>query len=439
MRTRPVFLLTGLSAVLAIAAPTAFAQNTTQPATQPTTQPQPKAPQPQPKAPPERTFLPGLERFSLPGSGQQPTTQPPASTPPATQPAANSAAPQPNRTAPTPAPQTRTVAPPPVVQRGAPLPQAAPDTQIIQRQLDQQMEQIRERDRQAGATQAQPAPGGIPTVANPSAPPQPIASEAAPAPAPERAVPVWLWYVLGAVAILLVALGGFFLARRRSVAEVAPVPERTPVADPVGPPARLGATNAAPGKPAAPATPRASAPVAGPPVPPARYVGPLSLEFRPIAIGFERESALLEFELFITNAGNSRAEAVRAMIGLMAANPRQDELIAGFHMAPPVQPAGDPVTLAPGERHRIAGSLVLPASGVHVVQLGNRPMFVPIALIDLRWQAGLSLRRDSVDFMVGTPGQGNKLGPIWLDDAKARFERLAATRYVPKPMPAAAE
>jgi len=72
--------------------------------------------------------------------------------------------------------------------------------------------------------------------------------------------------------------------------------------------------------------------------------------------------------------------------------------------------------------------LAIPRSGVNVVQVSGRPMFVPIVLIDLRWRGGLSIRRFGADFMLGTAGQGDKLGPIWLD-RPAPSGALAAHRY----------
>lgn len=411
MRFGPASLSCALPAALFVAAVPVVAQNTS--------------------APPERTYLPGLEKFSLPpANGQQPRPAPPAA-----QATPEPAPPRPAASA-TPAPVTPRERP--AARRDPRAIEAAPDNQILQRQIDRQAGQLRNAPPTVAPA---PAPGGIPTtarppVATPATPPS-VATPAPAVPADTPAVPVWLWAMLGAA----LALGaGLFAWRRRGAQRgapaAAPVPARKPVAEPVGPPARLSDPAAA--QPSTPARP-AAAPPAAAPLPPATYSGPLSLEFRPLAIRFEADTALLDFELVVINTGTSRAEGLRATIGMMAANPQQDELIAAFHHTPAVQPAGPPVTLAPGERHRIAGALAMAASGIHVVELAGRPMFVPIALIDLRWQAGLSLRRDSVDFMIGPPAKGGKLGPVWLDDRRARFDRLAATRYVRRAMPAAAE
>jgi hypothetical protein len=96
-----------------------------------------------------------------------------------------------------------------------------------------------------------------------------------------------------------------------------------------------------------------------------------------------------------------------------------------------VDPAGTPFDLAPGAGGRMPMRLALPRELIHVVEVAGRPMFVPLVMIELKWRAGISIRRFGADFMVGTAGQGGKVGLIWLDRNQQARE-LAATRYLPR-------
>ena len=136
----------------------------------------------------------------------------------------------------------------------------------------------------------------------------------------------------------------------------------------------------------------------------------------------------LEFELLIANGSGASAENIRIAFAAMSAQARQDEVIAGFHGGPPGEPGAAPFDLAAGGGGRMPVRLAIPRSGVNVVEVGGRPMFVPMVLIDIRWRGGLSIRRFGADFILGTMGQGDKLGPIWLD-RPAPAGPLAANRY----------
>jgi len=146
---------------------------------------------------------------------------------------------------------------------------------------------------------------------------------------------------------------------------------------------------------------------------------------------------VLDFEMGLVNASGVTAEGLKIALMMASASPAQDEHIAGFHAAPAVPLAGPPVDISSGEGGRVPGKLLLEARHIHVVRIGDRPMFVPIVMIDLRWRGGLSLRHHAADFMVGTAGQGGKLGPIWLDRGAQRQSGLAANRYFIRAAPVA--
>ncbi|MDF7775954.1 hypothetical protein P1X14_11915 [Sphingomonas sp. AOB5] len=157
---------------------------------------------------------------------------------------------------------------------------------------------------------------------------------------------------------------------------------------------------------------------------------PIAVEFIPVKMELVGEGALLDFELVLTAA--QPADGVRLIVAMMSASPDQDRQIAGFHAVPPVGMAQGPFDLPAGKGGRLSGKLSLPRDRFHVVDVGGRPMFVPVVLVDLRWNGGLSIRQQGADFMIGTEGQGGKLGPIWLDRGGQVSGPLAASRYLAK-------
>jgi len=282
-----------------------------------------------------------------------------------------------------------------------------------------------------------PVPAAVPTPLAETTPlSQPIATAAPEAAAVPETAP-WIWAAAGAGGTALLGLGGWFLfgRRRREDEEEAASFEVEPVsvpAPPVQAPPGLGRT--------APPTPAPTPAPVSPPVrtaaPQPRSNDPFELGVDPHRIIFAENEILLEFDLLIGNASGAAAENIRVAYAAMSAQPRQDEVIAGFHGGPPGEPAGQPFDLPAGGGGRMPVRLAIPRAGVNVVEVGGRPMFVPIVLVDLRWRGGLSIRRFGADFILGTAGQGDKLGPIWLD-RPAPIGQLAANRYLARQVAAA--
>lgn len=395
------------------------------------------APTPAPSRPPVVT-LPGADNFNLRPSGAQPTPAPtPTVAPPVVRvtptPAAR-ATPTPRATA-TPTPRATAT---PAAVRTAPEPAVA----------------------------ATPAPVATPTPAIETPAPTaaatpvavPTAAVAAP-PAEEGGFP-WLWVLLGGVGLAAVGAGGWLLGRRgraqdRDMLDEAPVPAPAPEprAEPVPAPAtRPVPTPAPPANQPVPAAPRQSPPPGtvtlprAPQMTPPRQQAPRPQPARPQVapepiqsqlvverLELGREGVIIDFQLLL-NAPEG-AQGARAAIAMISASADQDAQIAAYHARPPVGAAQGPFDLPRGEPRRLNGQIMLPSDRINVVQLGGRPMFVPIVIVDLRWNAGLSVRQHGADYMVGTEGTGGKLGPIWLDK---QFEGVLATsRYVPK-LPVAA-
>ena len=346
------------------------------------------APTPAPSRTPTVITLPGVvpERFSIGPPAATPTPVPvPVPTPAPTLTPAASATPAPRAPA-------------------APVP-------------------ARARARETAEAQAPiPTPGETPAVAPLPTPvattaPAPAAS-AAPEPRPSG-TPAWLWALLGAGGTLVVGAAAWLLLRRRKTEpfeeEIVEAPAPPPVPPvPVAPPAGLS-----------------------PPAPPPAPTGePFEIALNPLRLEVGEGEVVLELELLVGNLQAVAAEHVRVSLAMMSANPQQDAMAVGFHGAVPGNTAAPPFDLAPGKGGRMPVRLALPRENVHVVDLGGRPIFVPMVLVDLRWRGGLSIKRFGADFMVGTAGQGGKLGPIRLDRAVPAGP-LAATRYVAREVAAA--
>lgn len=203
---------------------------------------------------------------------------------------------------------------------------------------------------------------------------------------------------------------------------------------------RRAAAQAAP--PPVPAVPRATPqPPAHPAPPPAPSPSgdPIGFELRPLAISVAEQGVVLEYDLLIGNLGDRQLEGIRVSLAMISANPAQDNWIESFHAVPANAPVAQNVVLEPRSGGKIGGKTMLGFDRIHVVDVGGRKMFVPIVMVDARWRGGLSIRQTGADFMVGTAGQGMKLGPIWLDRGATRVEGLAANRYFRKSQVQAAE
>jgi hypothetical protein len=310
-----------------------------------------------------------------------------------------------------------------------PTPTAAPSAALVQAPPTIATSPRRERaTAQPSPTAIAPTPSAAP-VRSDDATPAPVAAASPSAPTatatPAPTEPVeqqsgsWFWIILGVAALVLWGIGGWWYhSRRTREIEEAEAP---PVIEPVLPPAR---------------------PISSPSSTPRPAPAPLRSESDPFAIGiaahalhFTDREVVLEFELLISNLRADPAESIRPAFAMMSANPDQDATIAGFHSASLTDGAA-PFDLAAGAGGRMPLRLAIDRSRLHVVEVGGRPMFVPIVLVDLRWRAGLSIRRFGADFMIGTAAQGAKLGPIWLDRGPPTTP-LAATRYTSRQAAAA--
>lgn len=156
---------------------------------------------------------------------------------------------------------------------------------------------------------------------------------------------------------------------------------------------------------------------------------PFAVRVTAATLGFADTELRFELELEIANTRSERAEAIRPALALISAHPNQDVDIAAFHAATAAMAQAQAFDLAPGGALRLPVRMALPRSRLHLVSLGGRPMFVALLMLDLRWRAGLSIRRSGADFLIGSAGGTERPGPIWLD--RPAPAALAAIAYRP--------
>ena len=141
---------------------------------------------------------------------------------------------------------------------------------------------------------------------------------------------------------------------------------------------------------------------------------------------------MAELILTVRNIGRENAANVRIRPGIISANPDQGPQMEAFHAASALGgSAFQPFALARGDEQQVPIRLTMPQEAIHVVTVSDRPMFMPIVMIDVGWRGGLSLKRMGADFMVGiepaagAPGDG-RLGPFWLDRGERIFDNVTA-------------
>lgn len=278
------------------------------------------------------------------------------------------------------------------------------------------------------ATQRAPQPQPTPAPSAPMASPTPVATASAapvepqiaaspvPAPVPSQPAqtqsPPWLWALIGAGGTAFAGLAGWLLLRgRKPEAEEPIVDAIVPLAAP--PPPVRGPSPAR---------------IATPPAPVS--VEPFEIAVQPLRIEIGEREVVIELELTIANITASSADAVRLALLALSASPDQDAQLAAFHGSSHLMAPAEPFDLAAGSGARMPVQLAMPRDAMHVVDVGGRPMFVPIVAIDVRWRGGLSIKRFAASFMLGGAGQGGKLAPIWLDRGQPRGP-FAASRYRP--------
>ncbi|MBP2514872.1 hypothetical protein [Sphingomonas sp. PvP018] len=293
---------------------------------------------------------------------------------------------------------------------------------------------------------AVPATTASPEVAPAVAPSSAPVERTIAAPEQGRAMPFWLW--LAVIPIVVIAL---WLLRRgpRKRHDRLDYHEPEPLIDAEAPPARplppLPTPAPVPPSPARVVTPT---PAIAPPSPPepATAATPqfldrrareperarLSVELRPLRAGLNLLSATAECELVVTNVGAGVAEAIRVQAVLLSAHAGQDADLTAVNAGQVPRPATAPFTLAPGESRTIRTVSAMSREAIHSMTAADRPMFVPIVAVNIRYASGAIAGQTARAWAIGVERVDSaKLAPFWLDIPARMYDGIAARPHAP--------
>lgn len=293
-----------------------------------------------------------------------------------------------------------------------------------------------------------PAPAVPATTASPEVAPAVAPSSASnertiAAPEQGKAMPFWLW--LAVIPIVVIAL---WLLRRgpRKRHDRLDYHEPEPLIDAEAPPARPLPTPApVPPSPARVVTPTPA--IVPPSAPePATSATPqfldrrareperarLSVELRPLRAGLNLLSATAECELVVTNVGAGVAEAIRVQAVLLSAHAGQDADLTAVNAGQVARPATAPFTLAPGESRTIRTVSAMSREAIHSMTAADRPMFVPIVAVNIRYASGAIAGQTARAWAIGVERVDSaKLAPFWLDIPARMYDGIAARPHAP--------
>lgn len=304
---------------------------------------------------------------------------------------------------PTPAPSIVTPAAT-VTPRAAPRPRPT----VTPTPLTVEAPRVVETPRARATVAATPSPTATPTpVEAPSPTPTPVATVPIAVPTPAPVPPAAQeprstgWLFPGALVLVLAAVAGMVLARRRRRADDGLVEDAAvvAVAEPVPPP------------PSPTEVPRAW----------------LAFELRPRRAGVNLLTATLDAQLVVRNDGDAAASDVRAEVRLLSAREGQEGELAAVFAEPGGRPVAAPFALAPGEERVVDVLATLSRDTINVLTAGGRPMFVPVAAVNVRYASGEVRGQTAAAFAIGVEREGAaKLLPFWLDGPGRMFDSVAA-------------
>lgn len=280
-----------------------------------------------------------------------------------------------------------------------------------------------------------PSPTATPMRA-PTAPPTPIETVVLPQ---QRPSGLPLWPFLAGGALLLLGLAWLLLRRRAEPVEeafyeeepVAGQPVAPVVAEPIVPEPVAAQPVVTPNSP--PPQLFARRPAAEPVEPPVAPVEPptnpveLAVDFRPTRAGLNLLTATVEGEVVVTNTGSAPVEGIRAAVVLAGANGDQDAALQHIGRQPLTRPVVPAFTLPPGAERRFRAVAALPHERIEPLTAGNRPMFVPMLAVTLRYPEAGGERTFTAAWAVGIErADSDKLAPLWLDVPPRSYNNVGA-------------
>lgn len=277
----------------------------------------------------------------------------------------------------------------------------------------------------AAAVAPTPSPTVAPVPVVTTAPATAVAPTSSASPGSEQGSGL-AWYVpLGIVAALLAGGAWLWLRRRRPdegvVVAPAAVSEREELAPsvaeavvPVAAPRMLSRRGAVPAEPPAPVV--------------AAERAWIELELRPRRAGLNLLTATADVDVLVRNRGTAEAGNVRIDARLTSARADQDSELGQIFAETRGRVVTPAFALAPGAERVVRALVTLPREAINVLTAAERPMFVPVVTLNVRYALGGGGEGQTAQaFALGIERAGSaKLAPFWLDAPSRMFETVAA-------------
>ena len=154
----------------------------------------------------------------------------------------------------------------------------------------------------------------------------------------------------------------------------------------------------------------------------------LDIEFAPSRCVVEEDKATIDFDVVITNTGNTPARDVLIEASLFNAGPSQDQEIGGFFEHPVAK--GDRIPAIPPMRKVAVKSAVsLTRAQMRQFEVAGRSLFVPLIGFNAlyRWSGGDG--QTSASYLLGRDTKSEKMAPFRLDLGPRIFRGLGAREH----------
>ena len=143
-------------------------------------------------------------------------------------------------------------------------------------------------------------------------------------------------------------------------------------------------------------------------------------------------TATLDTEIVVRNEGEGAAEDIRVALHLLSARAGQEAELAQAFETPAARPVTAPFTLQPGEERVLSAMATMPRGEIAVLTAGDRPMFVPLAAVSVRYRSEAVEGLTAGAFALGIEREGAaKLAPFRLDQPAQMHDRVAVRPHEP--------
>ena len=155
----------------------------------------------------------------------------------------------------------------------------------------------------------------------------------------------------------------------------------------------------------------------------------IELELEPSQALVTDEHAAIAFDVTLYNSGSAPARDVAVEACLINAGQQQDVQLSEFY-ATPGQVRDKIPAVAPLARITLKSAVRLPRSAVQEYEVEGRKLFMPMVAVNSRYRWSSGEGQSAASFMVGREANdGDRLGPLRLDQGARGWKGLAARRY----------